>query len=79
MRRRGGSRVAGIEADELRAHRVFGNGGHDAEVSFPFLDREHLANRLQDPPERKCGKGCFHCRDELVPFQQLPNALLAQV
>jgi hypothetical protein len=58
---------------------VIGYRWHDPEISSSFLDCQHVAYRLQDPP---CGKGeqCrLHRRDQLVPVQQVADALLIQI
>src|SRR5216683_2808382 len=74
-----GARVARVEADELRAHRILGYCRHDAEIALALLDRQHIAHRLENSPEREPGKGLLHRCDQLIPAQQAADIILAQI
>src|ERR1700730_542256 len=79
MGRCAGGGILRVEADELRPHRLRCDGRHDAEISLSFFYRQHIPYRLQNPPERKIGKGLLHRRDQAIPAQQAADSVLVQI
>ncbi len=78
MGRHAGAGIAGIEADELQPHRLPRHRRHDAEIALVLLDRQHLADRLQDAALREFGQRHLHRRDQRLPRQQPGDPLLVE-
>ena len=73
-----GARIAGIEADELQAHRLRGHRRHDAEIALLLLNGQHLAHRLQHTALRELAERLFHRRNQRLPGQQPGDPLLVE-
>ena len=76
---RGLGRVLFVERNELHAHQVAIDGGHQRKNTVVLRHAEDAAHRLLNLSERKIDQRAFHRRNQCFPGQQRSNLFFVEV
>ena len=68
-----------VKAHELKSHRVPSRDWHNTEIALTFLDREHVAEWLNDATGRERGERRLHFGYERIPTKDCADTCLVQI